>query len=179
MKNGTTKKATKKSAKKFKGDVEIRDVYEQELTRPVDNALALKKQARIVEALTEKVRLKEEIRPAQNEIANRTKEVERLRKEIKDRSETVFVKCREEYNYKARKIQIRRMDTKKLVKELEEDMTDEDRQLGIDDVTDKKAKAEQKAGEKAHEEAMAGEDVPEVAPGETEDESEGSSLTEN
>jgi hypothetical protein len=145
-KNARTKKKT------FKGKVEKGETYEQELSVTIDTAGVLRKKDELFQAVSKRAALKEEIAPTQNQIGQLTKKVEQLRKDIESKTEVQMVKCREELNWAKRIIQVRRLDTNKLVPELEQDMTDDDRNVELP-LPDKGLSS--KKGKTTHAEAQA------------------------
>lgn len=130
----------------------------------IDEKAKRAKEAEIRELLTANVELKEKAKPFNDKRKQNTERIDKLRKEAESLTEEREVMCEVIYDFAHRAKKFRRLDTKKLVPELEETMQDEDRAEDL--FTDRKGKArkaktpragtieEQAAGEAAHDEAM-------------------------
>lgn len=130
----------------------------------IDERAKRAKEAEIRELLTANTDLKEKAKPFNDKRKQNTEKIEKLRGEAESLTEEREVTCEVIYDFAHRVKKFRRLDTKKLVPELEETMQDGDREENL--FTDRKGKPrkakapkpgtpeEQAAGEAAHDEAM-------------------------
>ena len=126
--------ANKKSPKKSKGkaeDVQRGGRFPKLLPVEIDSAAARKKESEIRELLTANVDLKEKAKPFNDKRKQNTERIDKLRQEVESLTEEREVQCREEYDFKHRVVKTRRLDTNKLVPELERTMQDGDRQENL------------------------------------------------
>ena len=103
----------------------------KELVVKIDTEAKHAKEARIREALTERVKLDEKMRPSKLKRKALTEEVEKLREEAESLQEKRKIRCRLEFDYKRQRVMTIRLDTGAPVPELERTMTDEDKQEGL------------------------------------------------
>lgn len=132
--------ATKKSKKKSKNEESSGGKVKHMLPVQIDEKAKHAKEAEIRGLLTANVLLKEEAKPFNDKRKQNTERIDKLRSEAESLTEEREVKCAVIYDFAHRLVKFKRLDTNKLVPELERTMSDDERQEDLLDTRPKKSK---------------------------------------